>query len=81
MIDSKPTQVEGELNKCPPSHQKKTAAQTTVLYLLYVPPNAGSCILTPSCLLGGCPHSLFCHPLHNEGSTYYEDIRVPFKVM
>lgn len=43
--------------------------------------NAGSCILTPSCLLGGCPHSLFCHPLHNEGSTYYEDIRVPFKVM
>ena len=46
MIDSKPTQVEGELNKCPPSHQKKTAAQTTVLYLLYVPPNAGSCIIT-----------------------------------
>ena len=45
------------------------------------PQNAGFCILTPSCLLGGCPHSLFCHPLHNEGSTYYEDIRVPFKVM
>lgn len=57
--------------------RKKTAVKTTAFYLLYIPQNAGSCILTPSTQLGGYPHLLFCLPLRNRWPDILQRYETP----
>ena len=52
-----------------------------VFSLLYIPQNAGFCILTPSHSQVGVRIRFFVFPCVNGGLTYYGDIRVPFKVL
>ena len=53
-----------------------------VFSLLYIPQNAGFCILTPSRSQVGVRIRFFVFLcLNMEGLTYYGDIRVPFKVL